>query len=198
MIEQQLPVDTVAVGDLYKLGGSKGGRKTWKLRRFFLAGPYLTYQNKQGEKKGQWDIRGCYVRKVSPQECEMPDAIFAFGLGSHNPKVLYIMCASNEKSRAVWMRCIIDQIEEFRVEIRVHLRRNESVIANEIVKRNGLILSQKYRMLVTNFPKIMLIDVKTNVLKDERIWTPTTQPTFTLVCNRNVSSTSSHLNYNNK
>ena len=43
-----LPVDCIAVGDLYKLGGSKGGRKSWKLRRFFLAGRYLIYYNKNG------------------------------------------------------------------------------------------------------------------------------------------------------
>ena len=175
----ELPQDCIAAGDLYKLGGSKGGFKTWKLRRFFLAGPHMIYFNKHEERRGQWDIRGCIVRKVEPEECNMPDAIYAFGLENNN--ILCVMCASNEKSRAIWMRCLIDQIEEFRIEIRVHLRRNEFVIANEIIKRNGLILDQKYRILVTNFPRLILIDPKFNKLKDERIWTPTTQPIFTIV-----------------
>lgn len=182
--EPEIPEDTVATGDLFKLGGSKGGLKTWTLRRFYLAGPFLTYYNKKGTKKGQWDIRGCTIRTASPEECRLNDAIYGFTLTKeatpHKP--LYVMCASNEKSRGVWLRCIKDQIEEYKNEIRIHIRRGENVIANEIIKKNGMLLSPKVRVVVTNYPKIMLIDPKANTLKEQRLWSANSQPSFTMVC----------------
>ena len=36
MEDPNTPLDCIAIGDLFKMGGSKGGRKNWNLRRFYL------------------------------------------------------------------------------------------------------------------------------------------------------------------
>ena len=35
--------EIIATGELYKLGGSKGGRRTWSLRKFILTNIYMVY-----------------------------------------------------------------------------------------------------------------------------------------------------------
>jgi hypothetical protein len=183
VLESEIPEETVAVGDLFKLGGSQGGRRTWNLRRFYLAGIYLSYYSRSGKKKGQWDIRGCSVRKTTPEECKMPDALYAFALVGKNK--FYVMCASNERSRAVWIRCIGEQIEEFKVDIRQHIRRGEVIVADEKVRKKGGLLGtfSTVRLVITNFPKIMIIDPRDCILKEQLSWGKADPPKFTTVRN---------------
>ena len=68
--------EVIAVGDLLKKTNS-GFKKSWNLRRFTLRNVFLTYY-KVGDKRGEFDISGCTVRKITSEECGNPAAKFAF------------------------------------------------------------------------------------------------------------------------
>jgi hypothetical protein len=169
--------EVVASGELYKQ--SQGGRH-WALRKFILTGIYLIYFNKKGEKKGQWDITDCVIKKISPEECNMAAAKYAFAI--IGPKKYYIACASSDKNRHTWMTVINEQIEEFKEDIRRFLKAGEVVHGNAIVKRRNMLgIGSNVRLLLTNFPRIMVIDPASLVLRDQMSWTRDHPPSFARV-----------------
>lgn len=180
-LDSENPEETVAVGDLFKLGGSKGGRRTWNLRRFYLRGASLIYYSLEGQKKGSWDVRNCIVRFTTPDECNMPDAIFSFAVVG--PNKFFVMCASNERSRTIWMKTLADQIQEFKRDVRIFLRRGEVVIADARVKKKGGLFGSYsvIRLIITNFPKILVVDPVTCALREQRSWKKEESPRFAVI-----------------
>ena len=169
--------EIVATGELYKLGGSNGGRRTWTLRKFILSGVYMVYYTKTGEKRGEWIITGCKVKRVTPEEVNMPAAKHAFCL--YGPGQYYVACASSEKNCVAWMTVLSDQIREFQNEIRRHLKTGEVVVANEIVKKKNVMgMGTKIRLLITNYPRLMVVGVTDNTVKEQIIWTRQEPPSF--------------------
>jgi hypothetical protein len=171
--------EIIATGELYKLGGSKGGRRTWSLRKFILTNIFMVYYTKTGEKRGQWNLDGCKVKRVTPEEVNMPAAKHAFAM--YGPGKYYVCCASSEKNCTAWMTVITDQIKEFSDEIRRFVKTGESVITCQTVKRKNIIgLSSKVRLVITNFPRMMVITPDLRI-KEQIIWEKALPPTFTMV-----------------
>ena len=69
--------EVAAIGDLYKKNLS--GRKAWNLREFALTGVQMIYY-KKGVKRGEWDISGCKIRKISAEEAQESAAKCAFAI----------------------------------------------------------------------------------------------------------------------
>lgn len=172
--------EIIATGELYKLGGSKGGRRTWTLRKFVLLGIYLIYYTKTGEKKGEWVITGCKVKRVTPEEVNMPAAKHAFAI--HGPGRYYVCCASSDKNCIAWMTVIADQIREFSNEIRRYLKTGEIILANAVVGKKSLLgYGTKVRLVITNYPRMLVISTTEDAVKEQIVWTRESPPTFTEV-----------------
>ena len=167
--------EIVASGELYKQGSQ---RKSWNLRRFILSGISLIYFDPKGVKKGEFDITGCTVRKISAEEIGTPQAVFAFVIDGPSRK--FIATASNEKNRAAWIQILQAQIEEFREPIRRFLYAKEIVHGNGLVKEKGVMggYGGNYRMVVTNYPRALLIDDSKLVLKSQMSWRRDQAPSF--------------------
>ena len=158
--------EVVCVGDLHKKNLT--GFKSWNLRRFALIGNNMVYY-KNGLKRGEWDITGCTVRAMTADECNQSAAKFAFGI--EGPKKQYLFSASSSKNRDLWINMISKQIEEFKNPIRKFLKRGEAVVGSGIVKRKNMFGKVPTNLIVTNFPRILVIDPSTSLLKDQLNWT---------------------------
>lgn len=166
--------EVAAIGDLYKK--NVAGRKTWNLREFALTGVLMIYY-KKGVKRGEWDISGCKVRKVSPEEAQQPAAKFAFAIEGN--KKQYMLSANNEKNRELWITVLEKQIHEFRNPVRRFIRTGEIVHANGFVKKKNVFGKTPILLVITNFPRIIEIDPATIELKDQYSWVPAAPPTMT-------------------
>lgn len=171
--------EVVCIGDLHKKNLT--GRKQWNIRRFALVGSYLIYY-KQGSKRGEWDISGCTVRKMTPEECNQPAAKFPFGV--EGPRRQYLFSASSEKNRDKWISVLKAQIEEFKNPIRRYIRRGEVVLGSGSVKRKTLFGRNGLILVVTNFPRVLLLDPNTFALKEQIAW-KNGQSSFTAVRQHN-------------
>jgi hypothetical protein len=177
--------EIVATGELFKLSSS--GSRTWALRKFVLAGIYLIYFNKKGERKGQWDIMHCRVKEMTSAEVGSPAAKYSFAI--IGPKMTHILCASNEKNRVAWTNLITEQIEEYSDILRRFLKTGEEVIGNGVVrKKNVFGMSSNIRMIITNYPRILHIDEVAELLQDQMSWDRQNPPSFYKVFPRCLSS----------
>lgn len=173
---QQDAEEIVAAGELFKQ--STSGSKTWALRKFVLAGVYLIYFNRKGERKGQWSIMGCQVKRMTPEEVGTPAAKNAFALVG--PKTTHVLCASSDKNRVAWINLISEQIIEFKDILRRFLNTGESIVGNSQVRKKGLFgFSSNMRVLLTNLPRLIVIDQTAEVLNDQMSWDKQCPPTFT-------------------
>ena len=179
----------VAIGELYH---QNHVTKYFSLRKFFLSNIYLLYFNRDGEKKGQLDITDCVVNKATADEAGMPAAVYSFSLSG--PKKYILVCASNERNREMWIKLINEQIKEFKDEIRRFLRSGEVVYGKGSVRRRGSIVgmmsSNSYKLVLTNFPRILLIDTTALTLKDHYVWTSQNHPIFTKITDTKFKITS--------
>lgn len=167
--------EIIATGELFKQ--STSGSKTWALRKFVLAGTYLIYFNKRGERKGQWDIVDCQVRRMAPEEVGTAAAKYAFAIVGQ--KKTHILCASSEKNRVAWVNLISEQIIEFKDILRRFLKTGEIIVGNGIVKKRNMFgIATNLRMLITNYPRVLMIDENTEVLTDQLSWDRTNPPSF--------------------
>jgi hypothetical protein len=157
--------EVVCIGDLHKKNVS--GRKAWNLRRFALLGVNMVYY-KQGIKRGEWDITGCTIRKMSPEECNQPAAKFAFGV--EGPKKSYLFSANSEKNREKWIEILSKQIDEYKDASRRFVRRGEVILGSGLLKRRNLFGKVQVKLIVTNFPRIIVIDPSTLTVKDQATW----------------------------
>ena len=165
--------EIVATGELYKQSSS--GSKTWALRTVALASVYLMYYTKDGKLKGQIDITGCTIKLMTAEECGSKNAKYAFAIEGNKKK--FVFCASNEKNRVAWMMLLNEQIEENRDIIRKFLKTGEELHANQVVKKKGTFgFNSSIRLVVTNFPRILIIDAKTNKLLETISWERTEPP----------------------
>ena len=169
--------EVAAIGDLYKKNLS--GRKTWNLREFALTGVQLIYYKNQ-VKRGEWDISGCKVRKITAEEAQQPAAKYAFAIEGN--KKQFMLSANNEKNRELWISVLEKQIHEFRNPVRRFIRTGEIVHANGFVKKGNIFGKVPILLVVTNYPRIIEIDPATIELRDQYSWTPKTPPTMTKVC----------------
>jgi hypothetical protein len=168
--------EVAAIGDLYKKNLT--GRKTWNLREFALTGVQLIYY-KKGVKRGEWDISGCKVRKITPEEAQQPAAKFAFAIEGN--KKQYMLSANNEKNRELWINVLEKQIHEFRNPVRRFIRTGEIVHANGFVKKKNMFGKTPVLLVVTNYPRIIEIDPATIELIDQFSWVPSAPPTMSKV-----------------
>ena len=97
---------------------------------------------KKGEKRGEWDISGCKVRKVTPEEAKQPAAKFAFAIEGN--KHQYLLSANSDKNRDLWIAMLEKQIHEFRNPVRRFIRTGEVVHANGFVKRKNVSVCHRF------------------------------------------------------
>jgi hypothetical protein len=170
--------EVIATGELFKQ--STSGSKTWALRKFVLSGIYLTYYNKDGEQKGQWEIVDCVLKSMTPEEVGTQAAKNAFAL--IGPKRTHILCASTDKNRIAWTNLIREQIEEYRDLLRRFLKTGEIIVGNSLIKKKNIFgMSTNLRMLLTNYPRILLIDEVGGAVNDQMSWQRDTPPTIAMV-----------------
>lgn len=81
------------------------------------------------------------------------------------------------------MKAIADQIQEFKRDVRIFLRRGEVVIADSKVKKKGGLFGSYSltRLIITNFPKILIVDATSNVLREQRSWTKEESPRLVVI-----------------
>ena len=167
--------EITATGDLWKQ--SQTGGKLWSLRRFVLTNIYLVYYNKKGEKRGQWDISDCILRSMSPEEAGSKSAQHAFAIIGQNK--LFLLNANTDQNRTAWIRIIEEQIEEFRDPDRRHLRSGEQIYGKgHLKKKNMFGMGSTVRLIITNYPRIMIIDPIPNVKRHQISWTRDEPPTL--------------------
>ena len=162
-----------ATGDLWKQ--STTGGKLWSLRKFVLTNVYMVYYNKKGEKRGQWDISNCIVRQLTPEDAGSKAAQNAFCVAGQGRTFLFN--ANSHTNRVAWIRVIEEQIEEFRDPDRRHLKTGEILYGKGNLKRRGVLgLGTNIRMLLSNIPRIMIIDPVTNLKKQQITWSRDSPP----------------------
>jgi hypothetical protein len=130
-------------------------------------------------KRGEWDISGCKVRKITPEEAQQPAAKFAFAIEGN--KKQYMLSANNEKNRELWINVLEKQIHEFRNPVRRFIRTGEIVHANGFVKKKNMFGKTPVLLVVTNYPRIIEIDPATIELIDQFSWVPSAPPTMSKV-----------------
>lgn len=172
--------EIVATGDLFKQ--AKKQVNNWTLRKFLLSGIHLTYFDDNGSVKGRIDISGCIVRRVSPEECHNPACKFAFGLFTNRKVRRCLVCATNEEDRNAWIQILEAQISEFQDVVRRFVYSSEEVAGSSVVIKKNLIgIESSYRLVITNYPRMLLIDPVTCKLKDQILFTREALPTLKTV-----------------
>ena len=172
--------EIVAIGDLFKM--AKGQSRIWTYRKFFLSGIYLTYVDEEGRIKGKVNINGCTIRRMTANECQNPMANFAFGLFTNRSNQRCLMCATNEKERTLWISVLEDQIYEFQDSTRHYLFYNEIEIGTSLVTKLSITSNEtNYRLVLTNLPRLLLIDPKSGFFKEQILFIPTEPPILRVV-----------------
>jgi hypothetical protein len=142
-----------------------------------LTNVYLVYYNKKGEKRGQWDISDCIVRPLTPEEAGSKAAQNAFCVAG--PRRLYLLNANSPINRAAWMKIIEEQIEEFKDPDRRFIRTGEVLYGRgNLKKKNMLGMGATVRLLLTNYPRIMVIDPIAKIRKEQISWNRDHPPSF--------------------
>lgn len=169
--------EVAAIGELFKK--NIGGRRKWNLRNFGLSGNRFIYC-KNSEKRGEYDISGCTVRKITAEEAKLPSAKFAFTIEGKNKN--YIFNARNEKTRDIWIYVLENHLREYRNPVREFLRTGEVVHANGLFfRRKNILEKQCVRVVVTNFPRIILMNSIDSTLINQYEYSIETPPTITTV-----------------
>lgn len=159
--------EITATGDLWKQ--SQTGGKLWSLRRFILTNIYLVYYNKKGEKRGQWDISDCILQQMSSEEAGSKSAQHAFAVIGQNK--LFLLNANTDQNRAAWIKIIEEQIEEFRDPDRRHMRTGEQIYGKGVIKKRNMFgMGSNVRLIITNYPRIIVIDPAPNVKRHQISW----------------------------
>ena len=187
--------DIIAAGDLFKADSID--IRQWSLRKVVLAGVYLLHFDQQGRLKGRVDISGCTVRRMTENECGNSLCKFVFCLGNdlYYTYCLYycfliyicivshtvtsrsikrcILCATTELDFVRWINVIEDQIYRNQDVVYRFIRIKEEIICNGLVNRLSLVSSgssTSVRLVLTSYPRILIIDDVTSVLLDQLIF----------------------------
>ena len=186
--------DIIAVGDLFKADSID--IRQWSLRKVVLAGVYLLHFDQNGRLKGRVDISGCTVRRMTENECGNSLCKFVFCLGNYLIFLLLfillfsnlfsvsntvtsrsikrcILCATTELDFVRWINVIEDQIYRNQDVVYRFIRIKEEIICNGLVNRLSLVSSgssTSVRLVLTNYPRILIIDDVTSVLLDQLIF----------------------------
>ena len=169
--------EPVASGDLYM---ERRGR--WQRQTFVLNGIYWSYYNADKQLVGKFDITKCRLRVVSWEECKRREAQFAFVLEGNKRRLL--VTAASENNRRRWMRLLTDHIAEFEPVERRFVYANEIILGRGLVqKRVGLVSmhTTKTIILVTNFPRLVVIDPVALVVKEQASWSAEKPAAFEMV-----------------
>ena len=165
-----------ATGDMYL----QINPKTWGLRKFVVVGTELSFFDSKGEKKGQFDLIGAKFKKLSADDVKFPLARYCIGL--FGTKATWYVCALSDSDRDVWVETLNVQIEEFKDENRKFLNSNEWIHGGGIVKKSSKFgAAQKVKMLITNFPRLLYIDVEAQTVKEVVKWKPDAIPVLKFV-----------------
>ena len=124
----------------------------------------------------------------------------------------YVLNANNEKNRSDWIAQLVFQSQEYRNPVRRFIRTGEVIhgiglFSTKITKNNLLSVfknrsatytnKQFVRVVITNFPRIILIDPVNNTLKAQYTWTATTLPVLEIVSLSWLTIFILHFNYLN-
>lgn len=124
----------------------------------------------------------CVVRKMSPEECRNQACKFAFGLITVRGVRRCLLCASSEEDREKWISVIELQIREFQDLSRRFMCTNEQVIGTgTVVKKSFLGRESSFRLTITNYPRLLLIESSSSVLKEQVQFSIQTPPTIEAV-----------------
>jgi hypothetical protein len=167
--------EVIATGELAKQGHKV---KSWLIRRFILSGTNLDYFDENGYKRGAFDITNCAVSKKSPEECEESTATHAFALTGPGKQLM--LNASNDNNRDAWMRILSKHIRTIQKdELKPFLYRREKIAGHGIVrKKNIMNIPSSFKMVVTNYPRCLLIEPTLNILREEICWNASEPPKF--------------------
>jgi len=172
--------EVVATGDLFKQ--ARRQLTNWTLRKFLLSGITLTYFDNRGFVKGKIDISECIVRKMSPEECRNQACKFAFGLITIRGVRRCLLCASTEEDREKWISVVESQIREFKDLSRRFMCTNEQVIGTgTVIKKSFLGRESSFNLTITNYPRLLLIESTTSVLKEQVQFSTQSPPTIEAV-----------------
>lgn len=170
---EELRNEVVATGDLYM----QMNVKSWLLKKFIMSGITLSYLDGLGNKRGKFDCTNCTVKILSPEDVKFPNAKFPFGLVGHKG-LTWLLCAVSGQDRDVWIDIINIQIDEFKDDNRRFLNSHEIIRGWGCVKRGGIFGMSTYRMLLTNYPRIIFIDMNSWTVKQEIRWTLENVPSY--------------------
>lgn len=156
--------NTVAIGDLYKRGSKVA---SWHKRKFVLHANFMSYYAGE-ELKNRFDISNCTVREITTAEAGSPAARYAFTLTAPNGTSL-TACASSARNRTMWMNLIREQVEDYRDDNQRYLRDlSEKIFGKGLVQKGGFgVFKTTYRLLYTNIPRLLLVDVKNKVVVED-------------------------------
>lgn len=173
-------IEIFATGNLY----IKISNANWSFRKFSVVGQFFAFYDQNDVQRGQFDLKGSRVKCLSPVEVKNLKAKFVIGLyGSSGTP--WLVCALSEADRDIWMDVLNHQIEEFKDDNRAFLSGGEVVRGVALVRKGGRFGTSKFRLLLTNHPRVLLIDSEKMVIKEELRWESDSLPRFVLVrfCN---------------
>jgi len=169
-------IEIFATGNLY----IQISNTSWSFRKVSVIGQYFAFYDLNGVQRGQFDLKGSRVKSLSPVEVKNLKARYVIGLfGSSGTP--WLVCALSEADRDLWVDVLNHQIEEFKDDNRAFLSGGEVVRGVAMVRKGGRFGTSKFRFLLTNYPRVLLVDAEKLVVKEELRWESDSLPQFVMV-----------------
>ena len=174
--------DIVATGTLYKRIQE---RSAWTQRKLVVCGQYIYQFTKNDVYKGKFDVIGCSLKIVDSKIFDIPRGHYGFTIENTSVKSSnetgsivvgrsILFCTPSVGTLFSWLNALSEQIADYMDEYRIFLKRGEIVVANsnawvyksvddDIVAstsndENNDNEGDKLRVLVTNLPRILLLE----------------------------------------
>lgn len=157
--------DVVATGKMIKQGHFV---KSWKVRIFVLSGYNLTYYDEARNRKGIFDLTGCTVHALTPQECGVRADQRPFSI--QGPGKILKIGASTDQNRQAWMDAIEKQIERYK-GIQKFLLVGEVALGNNVVKESRAmgLSSSTARLLLTTYHRCLVLEADDSAMRSS-LW----------------------------
>lgn len=169
-------IEIFATGNLYVQISST----SWSYRKVSVIGQYFAFYDQNGVQRGQFDLKGGRVKSLSCVEVKNLKAKFVIGLFGTSGAP-WLVCALSEADRDLWLDIFNHQIEEFKDDNRAFLSSGEVIRGVAVVRKGGRFGTSKFRLLLTNHPRVLLVDTEKQVVKEELRWESDSLPQFVLV-----------------
>ena len=178
--------DIVATGTLYKRIKE---RSAWTQRKLVVCGQYIYQFTKNDVYKGKFDVIGCSLKIVDSKNFDIPRGHYGFTIENTNEKSSsgtgttvvgrsILFCTPSVGTLFSWLNALSEQVADYMDEYRVFLKRGELIVANSnawVCKSvEGSTLTptndeenkdkegDKLRVLITNLPRILLLEREGN------------------------------------